>query len=156
MYAEVLIEYNSKSVDKTFTYIVPDKMQGIIKKGMKVKVPFANRIINGFITNIIDSYTSEYELKEIDSIVDEYLVLNEEMLSLGSYLQEKTLCTKIAAYQTMLPSSLKVKEKKQKDYSKYLEYVELSANEDIVQEYKLKHKTAKKQIEVLNILKIER
>ena len=33
MYAEVLIEYNSKSVDKTFTYIVPDKMQGIIKKG---------------------------------------------------------------------------------------------------------------------------
>ena len=76
MYAEVLIEYNSKSVDKTFTYIVPDKMQGIIKKGMKVKVPFANRIINGFITNIIHSYTSEYELKEIDSIVDEYLVLN--------------------------------------------------------------------------------
>ena len=156
MYAEVLIEYNSKSVDKTFTYIVPDKMQGIIKKGMKVKVPFANRIINGFITNIIDSYTSEYELKEIDSIVDEYLVLNEEMLSLGSYLQEKTLCTKIAAYQTMLPSSLKVKEKKQKDYSKYLEYVELSADENIIQEYKLKHKTAKKQIEVLNILKIER
>lgn len=156
MYAEVLIEYNSKSVDKTFTYIVPDKMQGIIKKGMKVKVPFANRIINGFITNIIDSYTSEYELKEIDSIVDEYLVLNEEMLSLGTYLQEKTLCTKIAAYQTMLPSSLKVKEKKQKDYSKYLEYVELSADENIVQEYKLKHKTAKKQIEVLNILKIER
>ena len=156
MYAEVLIEYNSKAIDKTFTYLIPDSLKAKIKKGMKVKVPFANKIINGFITNIIDSYNSEYDLKEIDSIVDEYLVLNEEMMSLGTYLQEKTLCTKIAAYQTMLPSSLKVKDKKQKDYSKYLEYVELIADANTIQEYKLKHKTAKKQIETLDILKIEK
>ena len=156
MYAEVLIEYNSKAIDKTFTYLIPNSLKAKIKKGMKVKVPFANKIINGFITNIIDSYNSEYDLKEIDSIVDEYLVLNEEMMNLGTYLQEKTLCTKIAAYQTMLPSSLKVKEKKQKDYSKYLEYVELIADANTIQEYKLKHKTAKKQIETLDILKIER
>lgn len=156
MYAEVLIEYNSKAIDKTFTYLIPNSLKAKIKKGMKVKVPFANKIINGFITNIIDSYNSEYDLKEIDSIVDEYLVLNEEMMSLGTYLQEKTLCTKIAAYQTMLPSSLKVKEKKQKDYSKYLEYVELIADANTIQEYKLKHKIAKKQIETLDILKIEK
>ena len=156
MYAEVLIEYNSKAIDKTFTYLIPNSLKAKIKKGMKVKVPFANKIINGFITNIIDSYNSEYDLKKIDSIVDEYLVLNEEMMSLGTYLQEKTLCTKIAAYQTMLPSSLKVKDKKQKDYSKYLEYVELIADANTIQEYKLKHKTAKKQIETLDILKIER
>ena len=156
MYAEVLIEYNSKAVDKTFTYIVPEALISKIKKGMKVRVPFTNKIINGFIVNILPSYTSEYDLKEIESIVDEYLVLNEEMLKLGSYLQEKTLCTKIAAYQTMLPSSLKVKDKKQKDYSKYLEYIELIADDDTIKEYINKHKTAKKQIEAINILKIER
>ena len=156
MYAEVLIEYNSKAVDKTFTYLIPEDLKNKIHKGMKVKVPFANRIINGFVTNIISSYTSEYELKTIDSIVDEYLVLNEEMLSLGTYLQEKTLCTKITAYQTMLPSSLKVKDKKQKDYSKYLEYVELKAEPSVIEAYKSKHKTAKKQIEVLNLLNIEK
>ena len=156
MYAEVLIEYNSKAIDKTFTYIIPNDLQNKIKKGMKVKVPFASKTINGFVTNILDSYTSEFELKEIDSIVDEYLVLNEEMLSLGSYLQEKTLCTKIAAYQTMLPSSLKVKDKRQKDYSKYLEYVELIADTSAINDYKIKHKTAKKQIEVIDLLKIEK
>ena len=156
MYAEVLIEYNSKSVDKSFTYIVPDILKNIIKKGMKVKVPFATKTINGFVINITDSFSSNYELKEIESIVDEYLVLNDEMLELGIFLQEKTLCTKIAAFQTMLPSALKVKEKKQKDYSKYLEYVELIASPTTVTEYKIKHKTAKKQIEVLDLLKIER
>ncbi len=156
MYAEVLIEYNSKSVDKTFTYLIPNSIKSIIKKGMKVKVPFVNRIINGFVTNILDTYTSEYDLKEIVEIVDEYLVLNKEMLELGTYLQEKTLCTKIAAYQTMLPSSLKVKDKKQKSYSKYLEYVELAANDNTINEYKLSHKRAKKQIEILDLLNIER
>ncbi len=156
MYAEVLIEYNSKSVDKTFTYTIPQNLFGKIKKGMKVKVPFANRIINGFVTNIISNNTSSYELKEIDSIVDEYLVLNEELLELGKHLQEKTLCTKINAYQTMLPSSLKVKDKKQKDYSKYLEYVEIDSDINSINNYKQLHKTAKKQIEVLNLLIMEK
>ena len=50
MYAEVLIEYNSKAIDKTFTYLIPNSLKAKIKKGMKVKVPFANKIINGFKT----------------------------------------------------------------------------------------------------------
>ena len=38
MYAEVLIEYNSKAVDKTFTYIVPEALISKIKKGMKILI----------------------------------------------------------------------------------------------------------------------
>ena len=108
MYAEVLIEYSAKAIDKTFTYLIPDSLKNDLQVGMKVLVPFGSKIINGFVTNIKDEYTSEYELKAIASIVDKYLVLNDEMLKLGAYLQSMTLCTKIAAYQTMLPSSLKV------------------------------------------------
>ena len=156
MYANVLIEYSNKSIDKYFTYIIPDKLKDIIKVGMKVKIPFNNKIINGFVTDIVFEYNNEYELKEIDSIVDEYLILNKEMMELGKYLQEKTLCTKIAAYQTMLPSSLKVKDKKVKDYSKYIYYVELVNNKDIVNKYIEEHKRARKQIEVIELLRIER
>ena len=53
MYAEVLIEYNSKAVDKTFTYIVPEALISKIKKGMKVRVPFTNKIINGFKEHLV-------------------------------------------------------------------------------------------------------
>lgn len=102
MYAEVLIEYSAKAIDKTFTYIIPDHLLNDIKIGMKVLIPFGNKTINGFVTNITNEFNDTYELKTIVDIVDKYLVLNKEMMELGEYLQEKTLCTKIAAYQTML------------------------------------------------------
>ena len=54
MYAEILIEYPTKKIDKYFTYIVPDNLKNIINIGMKVKVPFGNKIINGFVMNIDD------------------------------------------------------------------------------------------------------
>ena len=152
MYAEVLIEYSAKSIDKTFTYKIPSDLQNEIKVGMKVTVPFNNKIINGFVTNIIDTYEEEYELKTINSIVDKYLILNKELMEMGEYLQSQTLCTKIAAYQTMLPSSLKVKDKKVKDYSKYIVYITLNKSTKEVEEYIEKNKRSKKQIEILNDL----
>lgn len=134
MYAEVLIEYSAKSIDKTFTYIIPNNLKEDIKIGMKVQIPFGTKIINGFVTNITNNFDNSYELKEIVSIVDKYLCLNKEMMELGSYLQEKTLCTKIAAYQTMLPSSLKVKEQKN-NYSKYLTYIALNTTQEQITNY---------------------
>ncbi|MDE5889199.1 MAG: primosomal protein N', partial [Bacilli bacterium] len=93
MYAEVLIEYSAKSIDKTFTYIIPKSLSNDIKVGMKVQVPFGPKVINGFVTKIVDKYDADYELKEIVDIVDKYFCLNKELMELGSYLQSKTLCT---------------------------------------------------------------
>lgn len=150
MYANVLIEYSAKSIDKTFTYIIPENLKEDIKVGMKVLVPFGPKIINGFVTGITNTFTDNYELKEIKDIVDKYLVLNEELLKLGEYLQSKTLCTKIAAYQTMLPSSLKVKDQKVKDYSKYITYIVLNKKEDEIKQYIEEYPSRRKQIEILN------
>ena len=155
MYADVLIEYNSKAIDQTFTYLIPLALKDKIKTGMKVLVPFANRKINGFIVNIKNEYKDTYELKEISSIVDEYFCLNKELMDLGKCLQEKTLCTKIAAYQTMLPSSLKIKEQKS-DYSKYLTYVELNKPISEIEEYIANNKRGKKQNELLSTLLTEK
>ena len=151
MYAEVLIEYSAKSVDRTFTYVIPSKLKDVLVPGMKVKVPFNNRLINGFVTKIKDDNETNYELKEISDIIDANFKLNEELMELGEYLQSVTLCTKITAYQTMLPSSLKVKEQKVKDYSKYLFYIELD-NVDKAKEYVDKFPRRKKKIEVINSL----
>ena len=129
MYAEVLIEYGVKSLDQSFTYIIPDHLKETIKIGMKVLIPFGKKTINGFVTNIKDSYTDNYELKEIIDVVDKELVLNDEMLLMGKFLREKTLCSLITAYKTMLPSSLKVKNQKHK-YDLYDNYVVLNKGEE--------------------------
>lgn len=148
MYAEVLIEYSAKSIDKTFTYLIPTHLKDQIKIGMKVLVPFGSKNINGFVTNIKDTYEDTYSLKEISNIIDPYFCLNEEMMALGDYLQKKTLCTKITAYQTMLPSSLKVKEQKN-NYTKYLTYIKLNISKEEVEERINTYKSRKKQNEIL-------
>ena len=110
MYANVIIQYGNKALDKEFTYIVPDSFKDKIRIGHRVRVLFNNKEIEGFVLSISDDYNGEYELNEILSLVDEEPILNEEMLYLGKEICNKTLCSKISAYQVMLPKALKASE----------------------------------------------
>lgn len=152
MYADILVEYTNKAIDKTFTYIVPDNYKNIIKVGMKVKVPFSNKIINGIVLKIKKTYDDEYELKSIKELINPEIVLNKELISLGKFLSEKTLCTKIVAYQTMLPSALKVKNQEH-NYNKYDIYIVLNKDTNEIDEYIKNNQRSKAQIDVLNRLK---
>lgn len=144
MYADVLTEYSAKAIDQTFTYKVPERLLGKLKKGMKVLIPFGQTKINGFVTNIKDECSVD-NLKEIINITDEAFTLNDELMSLGVYLKETCLCTQISAYQAMLPASMKVKTINT-NYQQYDEYVSLNTDP---KDYIEKHKTARKQIELL-------
>lgn len=147
MYAEVITEYSAKALDRSFTYLIPKHMQNTLQVGMKVVVPFGMQKINGFVIKI-KNQTEIEDLKEILSITNPDLILNEELLKLGLFIKEKTLCSLISAYQAMLPSSMKVKTIKT-NYQKYNEY--LIINEDPAL-YIKEHKQAKKQIELLERL----
>ena len=149
MYANILVEYGAKALDQTFTYIIPDILKDNLKVGMKVKVPFRNTLINGFVLEITNNCNNN-NLKEIASITDEYFCLNKELLELGKTLKELTLCSLIQAYQAMLPSSMKIKTIKS-SYQKYNEYLEL-INKDTAINYIENNKRSIKQIELLNRL----
>ena len=148
MYASVLIQYGVKVLDKTFTYKIPENIN--VKIGNKVKVQFANKEIYGIVTDIKDS-TELDNVNEIISVVNPDISLNEELLKLGYYIKENTFCTLIKAYQTMLPSSLKVKNINS-NYNKYDEYIELDQEENIIKEYIENNKRSKSQIDILNRL----
>ena len=106
----VLVELSNKNIDKVFDYSVPDVLQGDIKVGIRVEVPFGKQILEGFVLDIKESYDSKYELKEIISIKDNDVILNEELLQLGKIMQNNTLATLISCYQVMLPKALKAKQ----------------------------------------------
>ena len=150
MFAKVIIEYATKELDKTFIYKIPTNLLNKIKVGMKVSVPFGSKKIFGFVLGILNKADEEFEIKEIIDIVDEELVLNDELLAISNYLKETTLCTKITALQTLLPSSLKAK--KQKSNYEYYESI-IKLNEDIdITSYKEKNKKYVGQIEIINLL----
>ena len=106
MIASVLIEYSVKSLDKTFDYIVKEELLRDIKIGQMVLVPFGNTIVEGFVMSLSNKFDENIEYKEVYEIVEKVFCLNEELLSLGNEISEKTLCTKISAYQAMFPKAL--------------------------------------------------
>ena len=129
MFVEVLVEIKAKLIDKTFTYSVPTNLKEQIKIGKRVLVPFGKQQIEGFILNILENKNFDYETKDIIEVIDEKPVLNKELLKLGKYIKEKTLCNLITAYQTMLPTALKAKHKI-KINKKYISYLSLNITYD--------------------------
>lgn len=150
MYADVLVQYGVKSLDHTFTYHIPDELISELTVGMKVLVPFGSKEINGFVVNISNSIP-EIEVKDIKSIITKELKLNEELMELGKYLSSKTLCTLIAAYQTMLPTSLKINNSKE-TYELKRKTIYLDVETQEIEEYIEKNKRSRAQIETLEYL----
>jgi primosomal protein N' (replication factor Y) (superfamily II helicase) len=109
--ASVIVDVPAKQTDKTFDYLIPDHWTDAIQPGMRVVVPFGPRNIQGFVTEI--KTQSEFKkLREIIEPMDLVPALNPELLNLGNWLTENTLCFKIFAFQAMLPAALKAKYEK--------------------------------------------
>ena len=112
MIVQVLVELSSRSIDKTFDYLVPSLLEEKIKVGIRVLVPFGAQKLEGFVLAVKqedeDTYIHE-KLKEILEVIDEEVILNQELLSLGKEISRVTLSTLISSYQVMLPVALKAK-----------------------------------------------
>lgn len=145
MFVDVLVEIKAKAIDQTFTYNVPSNLEKNIEVGKRVLVPFGNQKIEGFILNI-HNIKPEYNTKDIIDVIDEKPVLNEELLKLGKYIKDKTLCNLITAYSSMLPTALKAKHKININ-KKYITYLKLNDN---YEESLIKND---KQKEIVNLLK---
>ena len=154
MYANIIIQYGNKAVDKEFTYIVPDCFKDKISVGHRVRVLFNNREIEGFVLSLFGKYNGEYELNEILSLVDEEPILNDEMLYLGMEISNKTLCSKISAYQVMLPKALKASEKTNIGIKKN-RYIVLNVSDMELENY-ISRCRFNNQIDILNELKIQK
>ena len=123
MVAKVLVELSNRNIDKCFTYNVPLELEKNIKVGIRVEVPFGKQYLEGFVLELSSDACDEIELKDIKRLVDNEVILNDELLKLGEYIKDKTLCTLISAYQVMLPKALKAKNNTNinKLYEKYIE-----------------------------------
>ena len=109
--ASVIVDVPTKQTDRAFDYLIPEQWSGVIQPGMRVIVPFGPRKIQGFVTSL--KTQSEFKkLREIIEPMELEPVLNKELLELGDWLTEYTLCFKIFAYQVMLPAALKAKYEK--------------------------------------------
>ncbi len=151
---EVLTEYGTRSLDRTFSYIYKGNKN--IGPRFRVKINFNGHLAMGFILSSTITDKSEetleeengYKLKEIrdEDIVDEEPLIDEEMLSLAKEVADYYFSPLISVIQTMLPLSLSPKMSSTKGpkiaYEKYLEIVDES-----------EEGLTDKQIEILRLIK---
>ena len=161
MTCECLVELTHVFLDKTFTYSVPLELENKIKVGMRVEVPFGKQILEGFVMSIKEKTNLDIELKSIIRLVDDYPVLNEELLRLGKFIQKITLSSLMSSYAVMLPKALKAKRKVSINIKKdkYIELNDLDLSninfnnkqEIIIEALKKRKKVLKKELNDISI-----
>lgn len=112
MIAKVIVDIPSKSVDFTFDYIIPIRLQSMIQIGMRVIVPFGPRTIQGYVMKITDQPDSNIDikkLKEIKEIQDIKPELTEELIQFTEWYNNYFVTKRISMLEVMLPSAIKTK-----------------------------------------------
>ncbi|MBF2779111.1 primosomal protein N' [Staphylococcus saprophyticus] len=112
MIAKVIVDIPSKSVDFTFDYIIPIRLQSMIQIGMRVIVPFGPRTIQGYVMKITDQPDSNIDikkLKEIKEIQDIKPELTEELIQFTEWYNNYFVIKRISMLEVMLPSAIKAK-----------------------------------------------
>lgn len=107
MIADIILDLKSKSVDKPFSYLVPERFLSLVEVGERCFVEFSSFKRMGIIINLRDEAPS-MKLKEIDELIDITPVLTQELINVAKYLSI-TSCYPLVSYlETMIPNVLKV------------------------------------------------
>ncbi|MEB6044853.1 primosomal protein N' [Staphylococcus pseudoxylosus] len=112
MIAKVIVDIPSKSVDFTFDYIIPTRLQSMVQVGMRVIVPFGPRTIQGYVMQVIEEPNGNIDiakLKEIKEIQDIKPELTEELIQLTEWYNNYFVTKRISMLEVMLPSAIKAK-----------------------------------------------
>lgn len=107
-YAEIVINNDALDIDKPFTYRIPENLEGKIKEGQWVKVPFGikNSLVDGFIMALKDDEVEGIRIKSIKIIVNEEPLLDSDDLKLIEFLKENYLCRYIDGIRLLIPQGV--------------------------------------------------
>ena len=105
---KVALSSTSYSFDMEYTYSVSHELEGKIKKGMRILVPFgrSNKKTVGLVTRVYTKDSVDPALKPVLNIIDNEPCINDEMLKLIFWLKEHTFCTFFEALSLMIPKGL--------------------------------------------------
>lgn len=115
MIAEVVVDVATSTTDKVFDYNIPCDMS--VEVGDRVKVPFGNRNVEGFVTEVKASSTVDIaKLKNISSKMDTQPLLTQNMLRLCFFMKKKFYLRLIDVINLFLPQYVRNGKSKQVEY----------------------------------------
>lgn len=152
MIAEVILNSNSKQLNRVFDYQIPENLVSKVKVGSRILVPFANRkeLEEGFVLNIKE--TSDYQVKEIQQ-VDETEYISTKNIELAKWMARRYFCNLSDCIKLMLPPGTTTKVFENRVREKNASFVYLKKDEEEI-ELAIESKKLKsdKQIRALRFL----
>ncbi|NMC66924.1 MAG: primosomal protein N' [Spirochaetales bacterium] len=109
MFADIAINI---PLDKTFEYRIPKEFNDRIKKYIRVKVDFNDKVELGLIINIKDEEKRDYHIKDILDLYDEDPILTEKEFELAKWISQRYFSSIGEALFLFIPKGLKELKKK--------------------------------------------
>lgn len=112
MYAKVIVNIANSEIDHIFDYFVPQELEQMISKGMRVLIPFgpSNHKQEGYVINLEETTAWDPEkVKSLFCSLEEYPMLSDTLLSLAFWMKEKYFSPLCQCLSTVLPSGIHIK-----------------------------------------------
>ncbi|WP_276861799.1 primosomal protein N' [Anaerococcus tetradius] len=105
MYAKVILDTNSRFLDRSFTYKVPERFLASLSLAMRVLVPFgkSNKAVLAFVYEITEEIEADYKIKEIIDLVDDRKLISNELIDLAFFMSKRYLSPIQASLRQVLP-----------------------------------------------------
>ncbi len=146
MYAKVIVDITHEKLDKVFEYGVPTELEGLLRVGMEVVVPFGkgNRETAGYIVDLCDTCSYDCDkVKDIHRLAEKRVAIEGKMVALAAWMKEHYGGTMIQALKTVLPI-------KKEENAKLKRFVRLVLEEEEgakkLQEYLSKNQKARARV----------
>src|SRR4030042_1944895 len=101
----VEVAVNVPQVSGTFHYHLPAELEGVVKPGHLVEVPFGRQQVQGVVFRFVEK-AEVPETKPILSLLDEQAVLTPAQIKLAVELAESTLSPLAACIDLVIPPGL--------------------------------------------------
>lgn len=105
-YADIILPLN---IPQMLTYGVPEPMQGLLQKGMRVEVALGkNKQYSGIVTALHNDKPEVYQVKPVKKILDELPVVNDIQLRFWNWITHYYMATPGEVMNAALPAHLKL------------------------------------------------
>ncbi len=97
----------------TFTYAVPDSLQGTVQPGSRVLVPFRKKAMVGVVVELVESAPQGTKIREVARVFDFVPALTVKLIELAHWIAGYYLAPIGEVFRAMLPPVTEVKTQRQ-------------------------------------------
>ena len=111
-FADIILAEQSEALDRTFQYRIPPELQGVVRQGSCVDVPFGrgNSRKQGYVIGLTDTPSFEVsKIKEIAGLTEGAVRVNGELIGLAAWMRQQYGSTMSQALKMVLPVRTKVR-----------------------------------------------